>query len=269
MGKQRIIKFKLENLSKEDLKNIGVYKIINTINNHFYIGSTDRKFLERFKEHCRYYEQYKENGRRNLHPALWAAYDKYGIENFKIEIVEVLNDKSFSEILDREEYYIHQLNPEYNICKFPTQSGKPNLGRKLSDEWKQKISKKSALYTHDEEALKIVTANNKQNAIKLKFEKDNQILNFNSWVEAASYFNTTSGILQNSNKRHHKYKDWKITKLSSQKKSIKIFKDSEILEFNSYNECDRYFNMWRGYTSELVNRKDNSKFLDKYKYELI
>ena len=37
MGKRRIIKFKLENLSKEDLKNIGVYKIINTINNHFYI----------------------------------------------------------------------------------------------------------------------------------------------------------------------------------------------------------------------------------------
>ena len=111
MGKRRIIKFKLENLSKEDLKNIGVYKIINTINNHFYIGSTDRKFSERFKEHCRYYEQYKESGRRNLHPALWAAYDKYGIKNFKIEIVEVLNGKSFSEILDREEYYIHQLNP--------------------------------------------------------------------------------------------------------------------------------------------------------------
>ena len=48
-----------------------------------------------------------------------------------------------------------------------------------------------------------------------------------------------------------------------------IFKDSEILEFNSYNECDRYFNMWRGYTSELIHKKDDSKFLDKYKYELI
>ena len=89
-------------------------------------------------------------------------------------------------------------------------------------------------------------------------------MNFNSWVEAASYFNITPGALQNSNKRHHKYKDWEITKLSSQKKSIRIFKDSEILEFNSYNECDRYFNMWRGYTSELIHKKDDSKFLDKY-----
>ena len=140
MRKQRTIKFNLGDLSKSDLKNIGVYKIINTVNGHFYIGSTDRKFSERFKEHCRYYEQYKEGTKRNMHPILWCAYDKYGIENFKVEILECMNNKSFYDILDREEYYIEQLNPEYNICKHPTCGGKPNLGRKLSKEWKQKTS---------------------------------------------------------------------------------------------------------------------------------
>ena len=269
MGKQRIIKFNLGDLKKSDLKNIGIYKIINTVNNHFYIGSTDRKFSERFKEHCRYYEQYKTENRRNLHPALWAAYDKYGIENFKVEIVEILNGKTFSEILDREEYYIHELNPEYNICKYPTVSGKPNLGRKLSDEWKRKIREKSALYKHSEQTLEIVSNNNKKNAVKLEFKKDDKILNFNSWVEAAAYFNTKPGTLRNSDKRHNKYQDWIITKLSSQKKGIRVFKESEILEFKSYSDCDRYFNMWRGYTSELTHKLNNSKILDKYEYELI
>ena len=70
---------------------------------------------------------------------IWDAYDKYGIESFKVEILEVLNDKSHYEILEREEYYIQTLNPVYNVCKFPTVSGKPNLGKKLSEEWKQKI----------------------------------------------------------------------------------------------------------------------------------
>ena len=268
MGKQRIIKFNLGDLSKSDLKNIGVYKIINTINGHFYIGSTDRKFSERFKEHCRYYEQYKEGTKRNIHPILWCAYDKYGIENFKVEILECMNNKSFYDILDREEYYIEQLNPEYNICKHPTCGGKPNLGRKLSKEWKQKIGKNSR-HKHSKEVLNIITNNNKNNAVKLQFLKDSETLTFNSWVDAARYFNTTPSALQSSYKRKRKYKDWNINKLSLQKKSIKIKTPGLELTFNSYGECDRYFNMWKGYTSELVNKSSKNKFLDKYEYELI
>ena len=269
MGKQRIIKFNLEGLTKSDLKKIGVYKIVNTINGHFYIGSTDRKFSERFKEHCRYYEQYRNEGKRNLHPILWNAYDKHGIENFKIEILEYLSDKTYYEILEREEYYIELLKPSYNICKYPTCGGKPNLGRKLSKEWKQKIGEASKKYKHSEETLKIVSANNQNNAIKLQFTKDLESLTFDSWVHASKYFNVSSAALMNAYKRKKKYKNWNITKLSSQKKSIKIItEDSEII-FNSYNECDKYFDMWRGYTSEFVNKTSKNKFLNKYDYELI
>ena len=186
-----------------------------------------------------------------------------------VTILEILNGKCFYEILSREEHYIHTLHPEYNICLYPTKSGKPNLGRKLTKEWKQKIGEKSKLYKHSESTLKIVSENNKNNATKLEFKKDSETLNFNSWVEAALYFKTTDTTIQASYRRRKSYKGWSINKLSTQKKKIKVFlSDSEII-FNSFAECDRYFNMWRGYTSELVHRNDNNLIINKYKYLVI
>ena len=271
---KRKIVFDLSKLSEIDLLNsIGVYKITNKINNHFYIGSTDRSFKERFKEHCRYYELFIQDNHKNLHPVLWAAYNKYGIENFEVELVEILDGKSSEEILKREEYYIQNLHPEYNICQFPTKGGKPNLGKKLSNKWKQHISEKSAQYKHSEETLKIVSENNKKNAVKLEFInlQSNEILYFESWKQAGDYFGITPEGLQKAEKRSGIYKKvWKINKLSSQKKKIKVYlEDNKEVIFNSYSECDKYFDMWRGYTSELVNSKSNKLIKDKYEFELI
>lgn len=269
---QRKILFNLSKIQTQDLDSIGVYKIINNINNKFYIGSSDRKFSERFKEHCRYYEMYKNGQRKLMHPKLWAAYDKYGIENFSVEIIEILNGLSSQQILKREEYYIHELKPDYNISLYPTCGGKPNLGRKLSEEWKQHIGKKSKEYKHSEETLKKVSENNKKNAVKLRFTNidTNEELKFNSWKEAGDYFNLkSSSSLQSAYKKHNKWRKWKIEKLSEQKKKIKVFlEDSEII-FNSYSECDKYFNMWRGYTSELLSKKNQNLIINKYNYELI
>lgn len=269
---KRKIVFDLSNVQEELLKSVGIYKIINKINNHFYIGSCDRNFKERFKEHCRYYEMYKEGLRQNMHPKLWAAYDKYGIENFSVEIVEILDGKTDNEILIREEYFIHELNPHYNICLYPSCGGKPNLGRKLTEEWKQKIGEKSAQYKHSEETLKKVTENNKKGAVKLKMinYETNEELTFNSWIDATNYFGLKStSNLQNAYKRKGEWKGWKIEKLSTQAKKIKVFVDNEELIFNSYSSCDKYFDMWRGYTSELLQKKSKQLIKDKYEYELI
>ena len=268
----RKIVFDLSNISEEMLQNVGVYKITNKINGDFYVGSCDRCFKERFKEHCRYYEMYKEGKRNNLHPKLWNAYDKYGIENFSIDIIEILSGKTSEEILEREEFFIHNLNPRYNISLYPTCGGKPNLGRKLDEEWKQKIGEKSKQYKHSEETLKKVSENNKKGAVKLKMININtkEEINFNSWVDASKYFNLkSSSSLQNSYKKSGKWKEWIIEKLSTQTKKIKVyFDDSEII-FNSYSECDKYFNMWRGYTSDLLQKKSKQLIINKYEYELI
>lgn len=269
----RKIVFDLSKVKESSLLSVGVYKITNKVNGEFYIGSSDRKFKERFKEHCRYYELYKAGEYRNSRPKLWSAYDEFGIENFEVELVELLDGKTTKEILEREEFYIHELKPQYNICLYPTQGGKPNLGRKLTEEWKQHIDEKSKLYKHSEETLKKVTENNKKGACKLKFTniQTNEELNFNSWKDASEHFQVTDGALKNALSRTGYFrKIWKIEKLSTQKKQIRVYyEDNEILTFNSYSECDKYFNMWRGYTSELTKKKSKQLIKDKYEFEIL
>ena len=76
---------------------------------------------------------------------MWAAYDKYGPENFKCEVVETVNDDcTLKDLLAKEGYYIRTLKPQYNICQTPEKGGIPNKDRKLSEVWKQRIAEKSA-----------------------------------------------------------------------------------------------------------------------------
>lgn len=136
----------------------------------------------------------------------------------------------------------------------------------------RKYRKKSSEYRHSEETLKIVTENNKNNAVKIKMINidTGEELFFESWKEAGNYFGITPEGLQKAEKRKGIYKKiWKIEKLSSQKKKIKVFIDDEELIFNSYSECDKYFDMWRGYTSELTKRKSKQLIKNLYNWELI
>jgi len=93
----------------------GIYKITNIINGKFYIGSTIN-FSRRKAEHfCRFR---KNKGNSIIKNALI----KYGVENFKFEILEELNFGEWASynykiefITCREEYYLELLNPPYNI----------------------------------------------------------------------------------------------------------------------------------------------------------
>lgn len=89
-----------------------IYKITNLINNKIYIGKTTRSLDVRWKEHI----QDSKNGKTPLYLAI----QKYGIENFKIEIIQ--DDIFDIEELNRlEQYYIQQYdslshNNGYNIA---------------------------------------------------------------------------------------------------------------------------------------------------------
>ena len=62
---------------------------------------------------------------------------KYGYSNFSLEILEYcVPDKC----LEREDYYIKILKPEYNISEYPKS---PQLGLKHTEEARAKMSEKS------------------------------------------------------------------------------------------------------------------------------
>jgi group I intron endonuclease len=92
----------------------GIYKITNTINGKFYIGSS--KNIEfRWNDHKQYLR-----GNYHVNPKLQNAWNKYGEDKFIFEILE--ETESSQEILfDRENYYLSTLKPYertvgYNIC---------------------------------------------------------------------------------------------------------------------------------------------------------
>lgn len=80
-----------------------IYCITNLINSKRYVGKTEFTLEERFKEHCS--DSQKE--RCNKRP-LYDAMNKYGVENFKIEELEYVEDNS--SLSERETYWIKELD---------------------------------------------------------------------------------------------------------------------------------------------------------------
>lgn len=83
-----------ENLPHES----GIYKITNLINGHSYIGQS-KDIYTRYHRHHKY--EYKNEQVKNFH--LYQAFKKYGLDNFKIEVLELCLQEELNE---REKYWI-------------------------------------------------------------------------------------------------------------------------------------------------------------------
>lgn len=106
----------------------GIYTIVNLKNEKKYIGSTSN-FESRWYGHIRHL---RKGSHPNFH--LQRAWNKYGEENFKFEIVLTCEK---NELLDFEQMLIDEECPEYNIAKI---AGSPMKDRKQSKEAIFKIS---------------------------------------------------------------------------------------------------------------------------------
>lgn len=80
-----------------------IYLITNLINNKKYVGKTVQALQQRFNMHC------VEGSNKNcfLHNAI----KKYGRENFKIELLERVEDDCW---VEKERFYIKLLNTHYS-----------------------------------------------------------------------------------------------------------------------------------------------------------
>lgn len=89
-----------------------VYRIINKVNNKQYVGKTTVGIWKRWKAHIRDCEKREEESR-----PLYRAFRKYGISNFRIEILE---ECALEKLSEREIYWISKLNTYkfgYNATK--------------------------------------------------------------------------------------------------------------------------------------------------------
>lgn len=80
-----------------------IYKITNDINDKIYIGKTEFNIEKRFQEHIKDSEKLYKNR------PLYNAMNKYGIEHFKIELIEETNNTE-----EREKYWISYYNSYSN-----------------------------------------------------------------------------------------------------------------------------------------------------------
>lgn len=100
----------------------GVYKITNTITDEFYVGAS-KDIGRRWDEHV-----------RPSHCGLLQKYfQKYGLENFQFQILEITSRENLAE---REKYWIEGLKPFYN----KKQGGGGITVRELSEKSKNKMS---------------------------------------------------------------------------------------------------------------------------------
>lgn len=82
----------------------GIYRIINIKNNKCYIGSAVNLKL-RLQRH---YHELNNKTHDNIH--LLRSYEKYGKENFKIEILEIFENIDYLNLLNIEKEYIISFN---------------------------------------------------------------------------------------------------------------------------------------------------------------
>lgn len=110
--------------------NSGIYKIMNKINNRYYVGST-KNFKSRKQRHF-------QGLRKGMHinKALQNAWNKYGEQNFEFIIIENVDEDN---LLIVEQKYLDIAKLDSKSYNFSWNSTAPMTGKKLTEEQKKKI----------------------------------------------------------------------------------------------------------------------------------
>lgn len=147
-----------------------IYKIINVVNNKFYVGKTKHPLNVRLTHHW-----WSRNKNRRKMP-ICAAMIKYGRENFQISLLETVQN---SESNEKEKYWIRKLKPDYNVST-GGQGGTISsgfFGHKHSAETRKQMSKIHRL-NYDGRLLNTANQTGENNSMAKLSEKRAQQLIF-------------------------------------------------------------------------------------------
>jgi group I intron endonuclease len=225
----------------------GIYKIVNLTNNKIYIGSS-KNLYNRYSTHkCKL----KYNNHVNKH--LQSSYNKYGKDNF---IFEVLETCTKDKLIEREQYYIDTLKPNYNKCL----TAIPCLGLSPKKETRDKISQTLKEKNKNLKELNLPTLNPKNEHTWIKVRcydmQGNKIKDFESITQASTWLNGTRKLTEYINHICKNIKNrksilntqWRFVANNLEKidpiisrHAIIFYNENEKLFFNNVPEAQEYF----------------------------
>ncbi len=103
-----------------------VYKIVNVLDNKYYVGMTKQSLIKRFSQH-------KQNAKNGKDTYLYNAIRKYGSDNFEIELICECNSRE--ECCQLEIKFISENICGYNLAK----GGEGGFVVQDIDTWKEKL----------------------------------------------------------------------------------------------------------------------------------
>ena len=209
---------------------INIYIITNIINGKQYVGKTMYSIEDRFEAHCCDLESMS-----NKKTAIHSAIMKYGRDNFKIELLDVVKD---SEWKYWETYYIKKYNTHYTKGGYNlTWGGDDNpmdneivkhkhsqivrsekhrnlqkslaIGRKHSEESKLKMSEiQKEVQNRPEIKNKIIMNQPKRISIAIIDDNDIIVKKFDSLSQAAQFAYGDARATSDINKAADAYNKW-------------------------------------------------------------
>lgn len=204
----------------ENRKKSGIYCIKNNENGKKYVGSSSN-ITSRF---YMYYSLYHITLRKNS--LICRALLKYGYTKFSVEILEYCDP---SVLIEREQYYIDLLKPEYNLLKLAGSSIPPPVGvrgYKILESTKTKISQSKTGIKHKAETLiklrKHLAEFNKSKSLKVEVTDvtTKQTIIYDSIPKAAEDLDCSTTTISNWDKKISQGTD----KLYKEKFHIKIIR---------------------------------------------
>ena len=125
-----------------------IYKIVNDIDNSFYVGSTWFKLNIRFSKHK---NDCNSGSIKKVHRKM----REVGTDHCRIELIEQVEVQNKQERLQIEQKYINELKPDLNVNKaFQTKLDRKNQNKKWYQTHKEQ--KKKAVKNYREEHMEQV-----------------------------------------------------------------------------------------------------------------
>jgi hypothetical protein len=157
-----------------------IYKIVNADNSKLYVGSCVGHYLRKGQ----HWYKLRKGTHDNNH--LQSAWNMYGEDSFVFEVIEYVDN--VNELIEREQYWIDSLkvcNRTKGYNKAPRAGS--NLGLKMSEESKAKMSKAKKGVKQDPEVVKRRALSNSKKVDCYDVVGD-LVMGFNCIRHAADFF---------------------------------------------------------------------------------